>query len=69
LGQSQRSAIDPVTGSNSFQGYRVYRSTDRGSSWGNMITDLNGNPTDIYQPLAIYDKTDGVSGPFVMMTH
>ncbi|MBU36638.1 MAG: hypothetical protein CMG29_05460 [Candidatus Marinimicrobia bacterium] len=59
-------SIDPVTGSNSFQGYRVYRSTDRGSSWGNMITDLNGNPTDIYQPLAIYDKTDGVSGPFVM---
>jgi hypothetical protein len=60
------SSMDQVTGTNSFQGYRVYRSTDRGSSWGNVITDVNGNPTDIFQPLAIYDKVDGISGPHPM---
>ena len=49
-----------------FQGYRVYRSTDRGSTWGNVVTDLNGNPTDIYQPLAVYDIADGISGAYTM---
>jgi len=60
------SSIDPVTGTNEFQGYRVYKSTDRGSSWGRVITDLNGNPTDIYEPLVIYDKIDGISGGYPM---
>ena len=59
-------SIDPVTGNNMFQGYRVYRSTDRGSTWGNVVTDLNGNPTDIYQPLAVYDIADGISGAYTM---
>lgn len=47
---------DPVTGHVAFEGYRIYRSTDRGKTWGNVITDINGNPTDIYQPLSIFDK-------------
>ena len=59
-------STDPVTGNNMFQGYRVYRSTDRGSTWGNVVTDLNGNPTDIYQPLAVYDIADGISGAYTM---
>ena len=59
-------STDPVTGNNMFQGYRVYRSTDRGSTWGNVVTDLNGNPTDIYQPLAVYDIADGLSGAYTM---
>ena len=59
-------SLDPVTGNNMFQGYRIYRSTNRGSTWGNVITDLNGNPTDVYQPLAIYDKVDELSGPYAM---
>ena len=60
------SSIDPVTGTNAFQGYRIYRSDDRGSNWGKVITDLNGNPTDIFQPLAIYDQVDGISGSYPM---
>ena len=60
------SSIDPVTLNNAFQGYRVYRSLDRGSSWGNVVTDLNGDPTDVYQPLAIYDVSDGITGAFAM---
>jgi len=60
------SSTDPVTGTNKFQGYRIYRSTDRGSSWGRVVTDLNGNPTDIYEPLEIYDRIDGISGSHPM---
>ncbi len=60
------SSIDPVTGTNMFQGYRVYRSLDRGNSWGQVITDLNGDPTDVYQPLAIYDLIDNISGAYAM---
>ncbi len=59
-------SVDPVTLNNAFQGYRVYRSLDRGNSWGNVVTDLNGDPTDVYQPLAIYDLADGVSGAHAM---
>ena len=60
------SSVDPVTLNNAFQGYRVYRSIDRGNTWGNVITDLNGDPTDVYQPLAIYDVSDGVTGSHAM---
>lgn len=60
------SSVDIVTGNNAFQGYRVYRSTNRGISWGSVITDMNGDPTDIYKPLQIYDILDDVSGAYVM---
>lgn len=59
-------SLDPVTLTNAFQGYRVYRSIDRGISWGNVVTDLNGDPTDVYLPLAIYDQSDGITGAFAM---
>jgi len=59
-------SLDPVTGKNAFQGYRVYRSTDRGNTWGTVITDVNGDPTDFFKPLAIYDYDDHVSGAHAM---
>ncbi len=59
-------SIDPVTGNNAFQGYRIYRSSDRGNTWGSVVTDFNGNPTDFYKPLAIFDKMDGMSGAYAM---
>ena len=59
-------SLDPVTGKNAFQGYRVYRSTDRGNTWGTVITDVNGDPTDFFKPLAIYDYDDNVSGAHAM---
>jgi len=59
-------SIDPVTGNNAFQGYRIYRSSDRGNTWGSVITDFNGNPTDFYKPLAIFDKMDGLNGAYAM---
>jgi hypothetical protein len=60
------SALDPVTGNNAFEGYRIYRSTDRGKSWGKVITNVNGNPSGHYLPLAIYDKVDNITGPYPM---
>ena len=33
---------------------------------GNVVTDLNGDPTDVYQPQAIYDISDGITGAFAM---
>ena len=59
-------SLDPVTGKNAFQGYRVYRSTDRGNTWGTVITDVNGDPTDFFKPLAIYDYDDNVGGAHAM---
>ncbi|NOZ03736.1 MAG: hypothetical protein GXO92_03890 [FCB group bacterium] len=59
-------SVDPVTGVNAFEGYRIYRSTDRGKTWGKIITDVNGNPSGHYQPLAIYDLPNGITGPFPM---
>ena len=59
-------SVDPVTLNNAFQGYRVYRSLDRGNTWGNEVTDVNGDPTGVYMPLAIYDLSDDIKGSYAM---
>ncbi|MCK4715963.1 MAG: hypothetical protein KAT54_04090 [Candidatus Marinimicrobia bacterium] len=54
--------IDPLTKStDKFQGYRIYKSTDRGRTWGEPITDINGVVVG-YVPAAIYDKEDDIEG-------
>lgn len=55
-------STDPLTGSSDkFAGYRVYKSTDRGRTWGKGITDINAVVQN-YVPVAIYDKIDGITG-------
>ncbi|MEE9168104.1 MAG: hypothetical protein V3U24_11685 [Candidatus Neomarinimicrobiota bacterium] len=54
-------SVDPFTGNNAFEGYRIYKSTDRGATWGDPITDGKGN-TVFYKPEAIYDLEDDWSG-------
>jgi len=53
---------DPFTGALDFQGYRVYKSIDKGQHWDqfdrNQFPQLGPNPV----PLADYDKVDGM-GP------
>ncbi|MCH8069833.1 MAG: hypothetical protein IID16_11290, partial [Candidatus Marinimicrobia bacterium] len=56
-------SIDPNTGNNTFQGYRIYKSTDRGATWGNPITDGRGNVV-FFKPQVIYDLQDDISGLF-----
>ena len=52
---------DDATGLIDFEGYKIFRSDDQGLSWGNPITDANGEIIG-YAPIAIYDIVDGVNG-------
>jgi len=45
-----------------FEGYRIYRSSDGGKTWGEKyISDVNGTPIG-WVPIAEYDLVDGISG-------
>ncbi len=52
---------DPLTGTNAFEGYKIFRSSDRGQTWGKAIVDLYGTVQG-FIPLAIYDLQNGVKG-------
>ncbi len=46
-----------------FEGYKIYKSTDQGQTWGPVITDAYGKEIG-YKPLAQFDKIDDVEGLF-----
>ena len=48
---------DVWTGDKDFEGYRIYRSTDAGLTWGKPITDAYGNAVG-YHPIAQFDYTE-----------
>ena len=48
---------DVWTGSEDFEGYRIFRSTDAGLTWGKPITDIFGNVVG-YHPIAQFDYTE-----------
>ncbi|KPL19377.1 MAG: hypothetical protein AMJ92_03595 [candidate division Zixibacteria bacterium SM23_81] len=53
-------SVDPLLGPD-FEGYTIYRSTDRGATWGNPITDNRG--VQVYwEPIAQFDLVDSVLG-------
>jgi hypothetical protein len=53
-------SVDPLLGLD-FEGYTIYRSTDRGATWGNPITDNRG--VQVYwEPMAQFDKANGIKG-------
>jgi len=52
---------DNITGDNDFEGYKVYRSTDRGKNWGRKITDSRGNFSS-FEPIAQFDFVDEIKG-------
>ncbi len=54
-------SVDALTGKRDFQGYKLYRSVDRGITWGKPVTDSRGVVVD-YVPLAQFDLVDNVSG-------
>lgn len=54
-------AIDPVSKVADFQGYKIYRSQDQGSTWGDKIIDNKGKLVG-YVPIAQFDKKDLVQG-------
>jgi hypothetical protein len=45
-----------------FEGYRIFRSSDGGATWGDrVVTDVYGTPV-AYVPLAQYDLDNGIKG-------
>ncbi|MBN1351480.1 hypothetical protein JXJ21_18835 [candidate division KSB1 bacterium] len=55
------SSRDALSGKNDFEGYKIYRSTDLGKTWGTPITDQTGAVIG-YKPIKIFDKIDGIKG-------
>lgn len=53
---------DPFTGDIDFEGYRIYRSEDKGQTWGTEILDSQGNLIG-YLPIAQFDLDNDISGP------
>jgi hypothetical protein len=60
-GTASESAIDAITGNLDFQGYRIYKSDDRGRTWGEPITDENGSTVGRVAAVT-FDLVDGISG-------
>lgn len=52
---------DKLTGNNAFEGYKIFKSTDRGITWGEEIIDVYGTPQG-YIPLAQYDLINAIQG-------
>ena len=52
---------DPSSNLRDFEGIRIFRSMDRGRSWGQPITDKQGNEVG-YLPLFQWDLDNGISG-------
>jgi len=68
---SAENSRDAWTGDQDFEGYRIYRSSDAGLTWGRPITDSYGNAVG-YDPIAQFDYSEeedierygvNVSGP------
>jgi hypothetical protein len=49
---------DPLTGKVDFKGFKIYRSTDMGASWGDLVTNPDGSLGPDYVPIAMFQKDD-----------
>ncbi len=61
-------STDPMSGLQDFAGYKVYRSSDRGLSWGQLVRNPDGSLGPDYVPLAIWrveDASDPIPHTFV----
>src|SRR3989304_3398462 len=59
---SPENFVDPSTNEADFEGYKIYRSEDGGTTWGTKITDSQGR-TFGYVPVAQFDLQDNIKGP------
>jgi len=68
---SENDSLNTLLGRQKFEGYKIYKSSDGGKSWGKLpITDENGTIKD-YVPIAQFDLENGIKGaspinPFYM---
>ncbi len=51
-------SIEPTTGQTDFKGYKIFRSTDRGVSWGTLTNNPDDSKGPDYYPLALYLPDD-----------
>lgn len=58
---SSENSRDNITGSKDFEGYKVYRSTDHGKTWGKEITNPHAE-FDSFKPIAQFDLKNNISG-------
>lgn len=47
---------DPLTGEIDFRGYKIYRSTDMGTTWGDLVRNPDGSLGPDYVPIAMFQK-------------
>jgi len=59
---------DIITGYKDFEGFRIYRSTDNGKTWGEQSYDEESR-TSYWQPIAQYDKKNDIEGYEKIMPH
>ncbi len=50
------SSVDPLTSKADFKGYKIFRSTDMGQTWGDLVVNLDGSLGPDYVPIAMYQK-------------
>jgi len=58
-------SLDQAKGKKDFKGYKIYRSDDRGLTWGNHIEDDAGNISPDFQPLEILEFTKYGDGSLI----
>jgi hypothetical protein len=59
--ETSENTKDNISGDKDFEGYKIYRSTDGGKTWGKKITNVLGEFIG-YKPLAQYDLINEISG-------
>jgi hypothetical protein len=62
---SPESSVDPLSGKVDFKGYKIYRSTDMGQTWGDLVRKPDGSLGPDYVPIAIFQK----EGPNDILPH
>jgi hypothetical protein len=55
---SSEASVDPLTGQEDFKGYKIYRSTDMGASWGDFVRNPDGSLGPDYVPIAMFQKEE-----------
>ena len=51
-------SVDPMSGEKDFLGYKIYRSTNMGLTWGDLIRNPDGSLGPDYVPIAIFQKEE-----------
>jgi hypothetical protein len=61
--RSENDSLNAADERQPFEGYKLYRSSDGGQTWGSLgITDENGTIVD-YVPMGQWDLANGITGP------